>query len=93
MLFGVKFSPESTNSSMTQTANEKTPTFEEAMTELEELVRKMEEGKLALEESVEAYTRGTELVRLCRSKLDDAEDRVRKLEAENNGLNDTTALQ
>ncbi len=67
---------------MTDTNTEKTPTFEEAMAELEALVRKMEEGKLALEESVQAYTRGTELVRMCRAKLDDAEARVKKLDAE-----------
>ncbi len=67
---------------MTDTNTEKTLTFEEAMAELEALVRKMEEGKLALEESVQAYTRGTELVRMCRAKLDDAEARVKKLDAE-----------
>lgn len=67
---------------MTDTNTEKTLTFEEAMAELEALVRKIEEGKLALEESVQAYTRGTELVRMCRAKLDDAEARVKKLDAE-----------
>ena len=65
---------------MTQTPEEKTPTFEEAMNELEMLVRRMEEGDLALEESVQAYTRGTELIALCRAKLDDAKARVRKLD-------------
>lgn len=83
--FSSELFTDNTASAMTQTANEKTPTFEEAMAELEALVRKMEEGKLALEESVEAYTRGTELVNLCRAKLEDAETRVRKLEAQNNG--------
>ena len=62
MSFSSELFTDNTASAMTQTANEKTPTFEEAMAELEALVRKMEEGKLALEESVEAYTRGTELV-------------------------------
>lgn len=67
---------------MTENQNEKTPTFEEAMAELETLVRTMEEGKLALEDSVEAYTRGTELIRLCRAKLDDAQQRVKELDTE-----------
>lgn len=70
---------------MTQTPQEAAPTFEEAMTELEMLVRRMEEGEMALEESVEAYTRGTELIRLCRAKLDEAEARVKKLDEEQNG--------
>ena len=73
MSFSSELFTDNTASAMTQTANEKTPTFEEAMAELEALVRKMEEGKLALEESVEAYTRGTELVNLCRAKLEDAD--------------------
>lgn len=78
---------------MTETPTTKTPTFEEAMTELETLVRRMEEGKLALEESVEAYTRGTELVRLCRAKLDDAEARVKKLDADQNVQGDSSASE
>ena len=91
--FSSELFTDNTASAMTQTAIEKTPTFEEAMAELEALVRKMEEGKLALEESVEAYTRGTELVHLCRAKLVEAETRVRKLEAQNYVSGDTTALQ
>ena len=67
--FSSELFTDNTASAMTQTANEKTPTFEEAMAELEALVRKMEEGKLALEESVEAYTRGTELVKLTKPNL------------------------
>ena len=55
VLFSSELFTDNTASAMTQTANEKTPTFEEAMAELEALVRKMEEGKLALEESVEAF--------------------------------------
>lgn len=78
---------------MTETPTTKTPTFEEAMMELETLVRRMEEGKLALEESVEAYTRGTELVRLCRAKLDDAEARVKKLDADRDVQRDSSASE
>ena len=79
MSFSSELFTDNTASAMTQTANEKTPTFEEAMAELEALVRKMEEGKLALEESVEAYTRGTELVNLCRAKLKTTARATRRL--------------
>lgn len=78
---------------MTDIPTAKTPTFEEAMEELERLVHRMEEGELTLEESIEAYTRGTELVRLCRTKLDDAEARVNKLDAEQNSRNDSPASE
>lgn len=67
---------------MKETPTENSPTFEEAMAELEGLVRKMENGNLALEESVQAYSRGMQLVRMCRTKLDDAEARVNSLEAQ-----------
>lgn len=78
---------------MTETPTAKTPSFEEAIAELEMLVRRMEEGELALEESVQAYTRGTELVRLCRAKLDDAEERVKKLDLEQNAQPDRSVSQ
>ena len=58
----------------------KTPSFEAALAELEQVVADMESGKLPLEESLAAYQRGAELLRLCRSRLDDAQQQVRILE-------------
>ncbi len=57
-------------------------TFEEAIKELEEIVRKMESGDLPLDDSLTAYTRGTELAKFCRSKLQKAEETIQKLEGE-----------
>ena len=56
--------------------------FEKALEELEALVSRMEDGKLPLEESLEAYQRGTELIKLCQAKLADAQARVSILEGE-----------
>ena len=50
--------------------------FEKALEELEALVSRMEDGKLPLEESLEAYQRGAELIKLCQAKLTDAQARV-----------------
>ncbi len=50
--------------------------FEKALEELETLVSRMEDGKLPLEESLEAYQRGTELIKACQAKLTDAQARV-----------------
>jgi len=50
--------------------------FEKALEELEALVSRMEDGKLPLEESLEAYQRGAELIKLCQAKLADAQARV-----------------
>lgn len=58
----------------------KTPTFEVALAELEQVVADMEGGKLPLEESLAAYQRGAELLKQCRSRLDDAQQQVRILE-------------
>ena len=58
----------------------KTPTFEVALAELEQVVADMESGKLPLEESLAAYQRGSELLKQCRSRLDDAQQQVRILE-------------
>jgi exodeoxyribonuclease VII small subunit len=59
---------------------QKTPTFEAALAELEKVVADMETGKLSLEESLAAYQRGVELLQQCRSRLEDAQQRVRVLE-------------
>jgi len=58
----------------------KTLTFEAALAELEQVVAEMEGGKLPLEESLVAYQRGAELLKQCRSRLDDAQQQVRILE-------------
>ena len=54
--------------------------YEEAVAELEEIVRRMEGDGLALEESIAAYRRGSELLRHCREQLKDAESKIQVLE-------------
>jgi exodeoxyribonuclease VII small subunit len=54
--------------------------FEKALEELEAIVARMEDGKLPLEESLVAYQRGTELLKLCESKLNAAQARIAILE-------------
>jgi exodeoxyribonuclease VII small subunit len=60
--------------------SQKTLSFEAALAELEQLVAGMETGKLPLEDSLAAYRRGAELLQLCRSRLEDAQQQVRVLE-------------
>lgn len=54
-------------------------TFKEASVELEQIVRALESGDLELEESLERYGRGVELLRSLRERLSTAEQRVRVL--------------
>ena len=54
--------------------------FEEALESLEEIVDRLEGGEVNLEESIETYTRGTQLKRHCEAKLQTAKERVEKIE-------------
>lgn len=57
--------------------------FEAALAELEALVTQMENGQLPLEQSLAAYKQGTELLAFCQTTLQDAEQQVRVLTAQN----------
>ena len=58
------------------------PSFESALAELESIVAGMEGGELTLEESLAAYKRGAELLKICQSTLRDAQQQVKVLEAD-----------
>ncbi|MDX5361214.1 MAG: exodeoxyribonuclease VII small subunit [Alphaproteobacteria bacterium] len=53
--------------------------FEEALGELEKIVQRLESGRVALEDSIELYTRGSHLRAHCEAKLKDAEARIEKI--------------
>ena len=54
-------------------------TFKEASVELEQVVRSLESGDLELEDALERYQRGVELLRSLRERLSKAEQRVQVL--------------
>ena len=56
------------------------PSFESALAELEKIVEAMEEGQMPLEQSLAAYKRGAELLKLCQTRLQDAQQQVKILE-------------
>jgi exodeoxyribonuclease VII small subunit len=58
--------------------------FEAALADLGDIVRLMEEGQLPLEQSLEAYKRGAELLQYCQKSLQEAEQQVRILNEQNN---------
>lgn len=59
--------------------NQENKTFEQNMQRLEQIVRAMERGDVPLEESLNLFREGTELVRSCGKLLDDAELQVKKV--------------
>ena len=72
-----------TKKTASATAHNAAPvSFEAAMAELTQLVTRMEAGELALEASVTAYARGSELVQYCAAQLEKVEQQVKILDGE-----------
>lgn len=57
-------------------AGKSAQTFESAITRLEEIVSQMESDKLPLEQLLERFEEGSQLVKVCQEKLDSAERRI-----------------
>jgi exodeoxyribonuclease VII small subunit len=57
--------------------------FEAALADLEAIVDQMENNQLPLEQSLDAYKRGAELLRFCQQALQEAEQKVRVLNEQN----------
>ncbi len=53
--------------------------FEQAMEQLEHIVEQMEQGELSLEETLAKFEEGMELSRFCLEKLNQAEQKLKKL--------------
>ena len=54
-------------------------TFEEALAELESIVNDLEQGSNKLDDAINAYERGTLLKLHCEAKLQEAKERVEKI--------------
>ena len=54
-------------------------TFEQALQRLETIVRAMEAGDLPLEKAISEFQEGMQLARVCREKLDQAEQKIEML--------------
>ncbi|HEB4873474.1 TPA: exodeoxyribonuclease VII small subunit [Kluyvera ascorbata F0526] len=63
--------------------NEAPASFETALTELEQIVNRLESGSLPLEEALKEFERGVQLARQGQTKLQQAEQRVQILLADN----------
>ena len=59
--------------------NEKNMTFEQSMQRLEQIVRIMERGDAPLEESLNLFREGTELVNNCHQLLENAQLQVKMI--------------
>ena len=73
--------------------NEKEMTFEVAIARLEEIVRALESGSAPLDKSLALFEEGVALVKLCNSRLDNAEQKVKILTAAPDGTLTETDMQ
>ena len=65
-------------------------TFEAALARLETIVRALESGNEDLSASLSAFEEGVSLVRFCTEKLEGAEQKVRILLSDENGVHAET---
>jgi exodeoxyribonuclease VII small subunit len=54
--------------------------YEQALSELDRLVQQMEGGQLPLDQLLDGYRRGAELLAFCRARLQAVEEQVRLLD-------------
>lgn len=59
--------------------------FEHALKKLETIVEAMESGDLPLEALLVRFEEGTQLAKICQTKLAEAELKIQKLEKDNTG--------
>jgi exodeoxyribonuclease VII small subunit len=61
------------------------PSFEKSIKDLEKIVKALESGDLPLEKALEKFESGIKLSRYCSETLDEAEQRVTLLMADETG--------
>lgn len=54
--------------------------YEQALAELDRLVQRMEAGQMPLDELLDGYRRGAELLSYCRARLQAVEEQVQLLD-------------
>jgi exodeoxyribonuclease VII small subunit len=56
------------------------PSYEQVLAELDRLVEQMEAGQMPLDQLLDGYKRGAELLALCRERLEKVDEQVKLLE-------------
>lgn len=67
--------------------------FEEAMNRLDEIVQAMESGEIGIEESIARYEEAMGLAAMCRGILDEAEQRIAKIQLDATGQPQLTPFE
>ena len=67
--------------------------FEQSMMRLEEIVTTLERGEVALEDAMKLFEEGSKLMRVCTTALDEAEQKVTLLTADEEGCPQESPFQ
>lgn len=57
--------------------------FEESLEKLEEIVNKLETGDVPLDDAIDEFTKAMDLVKICNTKLNNAEEAIAKIVQDN----------
>ena len=60
--------------------------FEESLEKLEEIVEKLEKGDVPLDDAIDEFSQAMELVKICNTKLNTAEEAIAKIVKDNGDL-------
>lgn len=61
-------------------------TLEESFGELEKILQQLDKPDITLEESFDLYTKGMELIKVCNSKIETVEKKLRIIGEEQDGI-------
>ena len=61
-------------------------TLEESFGELEKILQELDKSDISLEESFDLYTKGMELIKVCNSKIETVEKKLRIIGEEKDGI-------
>jgi len=71
-------------------AKDAKPSFEDALTKLETIVESMETGEVPLADLLKKFEEGSTLLKLCESRLQDAELKIEQLKKSKDGASFTS---
>ena len=66
--------------------------FEESLDKLESIVSSLEKGDVPLDESIKLFEEGTALISNCNKLLENAEQKVKMLHIDENGVPDEVSF-
>ena len=68
-------------------------TFEKSLSDLQTIIEELESDTLSLDKMVFLFEDGMKLMKICRTQLDEVENRITTLVKENDGFNEKPGIK